>query len=111
MNTRKPLALIALLAAPLLCAAATWKDVSIVDSDCAVKVKDNPDAHTRSCAQQCAKSGYGILTTDGKFLKFDTAGNDKAVAALQGSKASDHLRATVTGDLKGDTIQVKSVKM
>ena len=34
------------------------------------------DAHTRNCARQCSKAGYGILASDGRFLRFDSAGND-----------------------------------
>jgi hypothetical protein len=111
MNMHKSLAFMALLTAPLLCSAETWNNVSIVDANCAAKVKDNPDAHTRDCAMQCAKSGFGIVTADGTYLKFDSHGNDEAVAALKNSQAKDHLRATVTGDREGDTIKVKSLKM
>ena len=107
----RSLALTALFTAPLLCAAETWNDVSIVDANCSTKVKDNPDAHTRNCAMQCAKSGFGILTADGTYLKFDSHSNQEALAALQNSQAKDHLRATVTGDREGDTIKVKSLKL
>ena len=101
----------ALMALPLLCSAETWKDVSIVDVDCSAKVKASPDTHTRACALTCAKSGFGILTADGTYLKFDAQGNEKAIAALNASHATDHLRVTVTGDREGDIIKVKSLKM
>jgi hypothetical protein len=108
MHMNKSLVLIALLAAPVLCAAETWKDVSLVDTNCAAKVKSNPDAHTRNCALQCAKGGFGILTADGTFLKFDSQGNEQALTVLKGSQASDHLRATVTGEREGNIIKVTS---
>jgi len=111
MTIHKPLVLIALCGMPLVCAAETWTDVSLVDVNCSAKVKDKPDAHTRSCALQCAKSGFGILTQDGAFLKFDAQGNEQAAAALKASQATDHLRATITGDREGDVIKVKSVKL
>jgi hypothetical protein len=111
MKMHGSLIVIAMLAVPLLCAAETWNDVSIVDANCSAKVKNNPDAHTRNCAMQCAKSGFGILTTDGTFLKFDSQGNEQALAALKNSQANDHLRATVSGERDGDTIKVKSIKM
>ncbi len=91
-------------------AAETWKGVA-VDTMCSVKAKAAPDEHTTKCALACAKSGFGILTADGSFLKFDDAGNEKAVAALKGTKKSDRLRATVTGERDGDTIQVKSLTL
>ena len=63
------------------------------------------------CALSCEDGGYGILTPDGKFLKFDAAGNTKALAALNATKKTDHLRATVEGTLAGDEIKVSSVKL
>ncbi len=98
MNMYRPLSVITLLAMPLLCPAETWKDVSLVDVNCSAKVKDNPGAHTRNCALQCSKSGFGIMTADGTFLKFDAPGNEQALTALKASQASDHLRATVVGE-------------
>jgi hypothetical protein len=101
----------AVLALPALCAAETWNNVPLVDVACSAKVKANPDSHTRSCALQCSKSGYGIVTGDGAFLKLDAHGNEQAVDALKSAKNDDHLRVTVTGARKGDTIQVQSLKM
>ncbi len=104
-------ALMALVGVPLGAAGETWNNVPLVDANCSAKVKANPDVHTRQCALQCSKAGYGILSADGTFLRFDSAGNDQAVAALQSSRANDHLRATVTGDREGDTIKVKKLEM
>ncbi len=108
---RISIAVIALLTAPMLVTAETWKDASLVDANCSAKVKSNPDVHTRNCALQCSKSGFGILTADGTFLKFDAQGNEQALSALKGSEAKDHLRVTVTGDREGDIIKVKSLAM
>ena len=109
----KKVALLAILAmaAPLVLHAEVWKNVSLMDSMCASKdkVKKDPDSHAASCAVQCAKSGFGVLSADGKYLKFDQAGNDQVLAALKSTKKTDHLRVTVDGSLKGDTIEVKSV--
>ncbi|MFI5168121.1 MAG: hypothetical protein ACHQQS_16055 [Thermoanaerobaculales bacterium] len=73
---------------------------------CLSKVKDDPDSHPASCLVKCAKSGYGVLTSDGTWLKFDKTGNEKALAALQATDKKDHIRVNVTGELKGDTINV-----
>ena len=102
-----------ILALPLVARAETWKDVSLLDTMCAgkEKVKANPDAHPTACAIQCEKSGYGIVDSAGKYLKFDKAGNEQVVTALKSTKKTDHLRVTVDGDLKGDTIAVKSVTL
>ncbi len=91
--------------------AETWKDVPVVDNNCAQKVKADPDAHTRTCALQCAKAGFGIVTSDGQFLKLDAAGNAQLISALQKSDKKDHLRVTVSGEKQGDTIKTSSVQL
>lgn len=96
-----------LSALPAAAATETWKKVSIVDSNCAGKVKEDPDTHTTKCALQCEKSGYGILTADGAFIKLDDTGNQKVVAALKATKKTDHLRATVVGEKTEDKIKVQ----
>ena len=98
------------LALPL--SAATWKNVSLMDAGCAMKKEaiSNPDAHTRGCALQCAKHGYGAVV-DGKFVKFDDHGSDLAKAALQKSDKKNHLRATVTGDEKDGVIHVSALTL
>ena len=102
--------LVLALAAPL--AAATWKNVSLMDGSCSMKKKEaaNPDAHTRACALQCAKAGYGAMM-DGKFIKFDEKGNELAKAALLKSDKKDHLRATIDGDMKDGVIHVSSLTL
>jgi hypothetical protein len=100
-----------LMATPALAATQTFNDVSILDVACSKKAAATADAHTRECAIGCKDSGYGILTADNKFLKFDADGNAKVLAALNGSTKADHLRVNVSGDVQGDTIKVTSVKL
>jgi hypothetical protein len=71
------------------------------------------EAHTRECAikPQCEKSGYGVYTDDNKFLKFDEAGSRKAYATIKASTKLDDFEVEVTGDVKGDTIKVLSLKL
>jgi len=102
---------LALWALPLLSSADTWKNVSLIDGGCLSKVKADPDKHTKQCAIQCSKTGYGILTSDGTYLKFDEAGNEKAKAALTATEKTDHLRATVVGKRDGESIKVESLTM
>jgi hypothetical protein len=99
------------LAFPILAAAETWNNAALADVMCSAKAKDNPDAHTTQCALNCADSGFGIFTADGAFLKFDDAGNKKALAALKATKKEKAIRATVTGDKAGDLIKVASLKI
>lgn len=109
--TRVALISMALASLPLVAAAEAWKGVSVIDTLCLSKVKTDPDKHPVTCALQCAKGGYGLLTTDGAYLKFDAAGNEKTVAALKATKKTDHIRATVVGERDGETIKVTSITM
>ena len=105
------LTLLGLVALPTLAANESYKNVSIIDSNCSAKAAADPDSHTRSCALQCAMSGFGILTADKKFIKLDDAGNKKVEEALKASTKKDHLRADVSGELSGDTLKVTSFKL
>lgn len=105
------LAATAMFGLATMCPAETWKNVALVDTACAAKATENPDAHTRECAVACAKSGFGIVTSDGSYLKFDASGNEKALAALKSSQKKDHLRATVRGDREGQIIKVASLQL
>ena len=110
-KTRVSMAILGLLAFPLVAAAETWMEVPVIDTACLAKVKADPDKHTKECALKCSKSGYGILTTDGAYLKFDAAGNEKTVAAIKATDKTDHLRATVVGERDGETIRVTSIEI
>lgn len=112
MKTRVSIcALFPLLLLTLSAAAEEWRNVPMVDTMCAAKVKAKPDDHTRSCALQCQKSGFGIVAADGKFLIFDEAGNKQAIAALKEAKQSDRLRVTVSGTREGNTIKVEKLTL
>jgi hypothetical protein len=71
------------------------------------------EAHTRECLlmPECEKSGYGIYTSDNKYLKFDEAGNRKALALIKTSKKLDDFEIEVVGEVKGDTIKVVNLKL
>ena len=103
------LASVVLFTIPAL--SETFHNVPVVDKNCSSKVAANPDAHTRECALKCAASGYGIVTSDQKFLKFDADGNAKIKEALQASDKKDHLRVDVSGDVENDILKVKSIKL
>jgi hypothetical protein len=100
-----------LLLVPGIAGAETFKDVPVVDVNCSSKVASAPDSHTRDCALKCATSGYGIVTSDQRFIKFDANGNKQILSELKSSDKKDHLRVDVTGDVQGDTMKVQSVKL
>ena len=105
------LVLLGLAAMPALAAVETYNDVPVVDVNCSTKVAADPDSHTRACALKCAASGFGIVTKDKQFLKFDAEGNAKIADALKASDKKDHLRVDVSGDVQGDTLKVTSIKL
>ncbi len=101
----------------ILTAAAAWLSVAafaetfsgtVVDVAC--KGKDLA-SHTKKCAVGCAKSGYALVTSDGKFLKFDEAGNAKALAALKATSKDDDLKAKVEGTIDGNVLNVTSISI
>jgi hypothetical protein len=100
-----------MLALPAVAAAETYKHVPVVDVNCSKKAAADPDSHTRACALKCEASGFGIVTGDKQFLKFDAQANKQIVEALKASDKKDHLRVDVTGDVKDGTLQVTSIKL
>ncbi len=100
-----------LFALSLLCGAMAFAESwtgTIVDTNC--KTKDLA-SHKKSCVMGCAKSGLGVVLSDGKFVKFDEAGNAKALEALKASSKDADLKAKVTGKLDGEVIKVEKVEM
>jgi hypothetical protein len=69
--------------------------------------------HVRSCmlSERCSRSGYGVILSNGTFLKFDAAGNSKAHAALTALTSEDEVNAKVTGTLKGNDLKVDSLEI
>src|SRR6476620_5307701 len=65
--------------------------------------------HTRECAVTCSKSGYGLVTADGKFLKFDESGNARTLAALKKLTREKDLKAKVTGSVAGVILKVEAI--
>jgi hypothetical protein len=100
------LVLMSLLAAGL--ASAETFSGTVVDVMC--KGKDLA-GHTRSCALDCAKSGFGLVQADGKFLKFDESGNARTLSMLKKSSKEKDLKVKVSGALDGDVIKVQGVEL
>ena len=88
--------------------AETWAG-TLVDASCS---KQNSANHTLACTLKCAGGGdLGIVTADGKFVKFTPAGKTKALAVLQASKKEKDLKGKVTGKMAGDLIEVETVTL
>jgi hypothetical protein len=99
-----------MMALPL--AAETWKNVSLMDAGCSTKKEAMaaPEKHTKHCALQCSKSGYGAVV-DGKFIKFDKHGDELATEAIKSTDKKDNLRADITGEMKDGQIAVSKLEM
>jgi hypothetical protein len=110
---RKLILLIAILSSfAAVAAAETFNNAPVLDVACAkTSSGKTPDAHSCECALQCQKSGFGIVTSDNKFLKFDSQGNALVLDALKKSKKDYHLSVDVSGDVQGDTLKVTSLKL
>lgn len=70
--------------------------------------------HDKKCLLMpaCQRSGYGVFTYESnKFLAFDAAGNQKALALIQSSKKDDDMRVEVAGEVNGDKMKVTSLKL
>ncbi len=87
--------------------AESWNG-TLVDVMC--KGKDLA-SHSTKCAVSCAKGGYGLVLPDGKFVKFDEAGNAKALMTLKSTSKEKDLKAKVSGTLDGDTVKVTSIDL
>ena len=97
--------------------AAETVEGYLIDKMCSAKVaKEGADAakmHTKDCAlmPDCKGSGYGVVTADGKFLKFDEDGNRMAAKVLGFVSGKDNIKVTVNGEVKGSSITVKAIQL
>lgn len=89
----------------------------LIDVMCSAKVlQAGPDVaqyHTKECAlsANCKASGYGLVTADGRFLKFDEESNGMAVKFLETSAKDQGLKVTVNGEMNGDVLAVKAIQL
>ena len=69
-----------------------------------------PPTMTRS-ATGCIKSGFSLITADRKVLKFDTKGNEQALALIKATDKDKEWKVVVTGKLDGQTMAVRSIAL
>jgi hypothetical protein len=84
----------------------------LMDKSCAVEMKMDAQGHDKDCAlmPDCVKSGYGVVTTGGKFVKFDANGDKQVAAWLKATKLKTNLQITVTGTMDKDILKVATLK-
>jgi hypothetical protein len=88
----------------------------LVDSSCAnefQKYSRSAAGHTKGCLTMpdCAKSGYGVLTDDLKFIKFDKAGNEQASKFISDLTKNKDIKVTVSGQVNGETMTVSKIEL
>jgi hypothetical protein len=98
--------------------SATTVQGTLVDVACATANAKKPKAdfavkHSKDCLQMpdCAESGYAVLTSDNKIIRFDAKGNELAKAAIDKTKKENDLKVSVTGKVSGDQIAVASLNL
>lgn len=96
-----------LLATPLF--AGEWTGY-LMDTMCAASRLDKASSHTTECMKRCKQSGFGLVTQEGKYIKFDEKGNIKALNELERTGKQDELLVKVTGEMRGGMIRVESVE-
>jgi hypothetical protein len=71
------------------------------------------EKHENTCnlMDVCVKSGYSLILSDNRVLKFDAKGNEQALAFVKAATKEKDLKVTVTGAVSGDTIAVKSIAL
>jgi len=67
-------------------------------------------AHTRVCAleEECANSGFGVFS-DGKWYKFDAAGDKKAKEMLEKTTTQKGIMVDVAGSIQDGQLIVASL--
>ena len=98
----------------LVLAGPDTKTGVVMDAACGARVAANAEKtakHTVACAlmESCKASGFGLIL-EGRFLKFDPAGDEQALKLLEAAKVRENFRAEVTGEFSEDGIKVSAMK-
>lgn len=102
VNALKKIVLAFVLMLSLFTVTSFAADMTGYISDSKCGAKGEKDAHA-DCAVKCVKGGAApVFVSEGKVYKIDDV-----------AKVQDHVghKVTITGEVKGDTIQVQEVKM
>jgi len=72
-----------------------------------------PASHSRGCLQvpECSNSGYGILTAEKRFIRFDEQGNEKVRKLLAETSRQSDFKIAVTGTMDGDRLKVSKIEL
>jgi hypothetical protein len=113
---KRLLAAIFLLSSTFTFAATQTLNGYLVDVSCATDDGSKPGfgaKHSKKCLQMpdCEVSGYALLTSDNKVIKFDKAGNATAKQFIAKTDKDNDWKVNVTGDVTGDNMTVQSLEL
>ena len=69
--------------------------------------------HDKMCLlmDACMKSGYSVVTADGRMIKLDARGSATALELIKKTNREADWRVTVAGNVSGDTITVSTLTL
>lgn len=88
----------------------------LVDTACATEDGKKPGfgaKHSRGCLnmEECAQSGYGVLTADQQYIKFDKAGDATAKEFISHLTKRNDIQVVVTGSVDGSKMTVSKIEL
>jgi hypothetical protein len=88
----------------------------LVDLMCGAKHATESDyiaKHDKKCLlmEACVKSGYSVVTADGKLVKLDAKGNQLALDLIKKTDRTSGWAVAANGSVSGDTIAVASLQL
>jgi hypothetical protein len=88
----------------------------LVDVMCATKHATEAGyiaKHDKKCLlmEACVKSGYSLVTAEGKVLKLDAKGTQLALDLIKKTDRESNWTVAVNGSVSGDTITVASIQL
>lgn len=89
----------------------------LVDVMCATEHADEAASygptHDKTCLlmDHCVKSGYSVITGDGKVLKMDQKGTAMALDLIKKTDREKDWKVAVTGTVSNDVISVSTLKL
>jgi hypothetical protein len=88
----------------------------LVDVMCATKHATESDyiaKHDKKCLlmEGCIKSGYSLVTAEGKVVKLDPKGSQMALDLIKKTDRESNWAVVVNGTMSGDTLTVSSIQL
>jgi hypothetical protein len=88
----------------------------LVDVMCATKHATEAGfiaKHDKNCLlmEGCVKSGYSLVTAEGKVLKLDAKGSQLALDLIKKTDRESNWTVAVNGSVSGDMIAVTSIQL